>query len=79
MTPLRRAFNEHPESVGETYWQHMGTALSFALTLALAAAVSLVHAVLPFLCVKTASGLVTRLHGRMVVNRQRASSIERKA
>jgi hypothetical protein len=72
MTRLLRSLTEHPHSVGETYWQHMASALSFALPLLLAAAASLLHGLLPFLCVKTASGLVTRLHGRMVVNRERA-------
>lgn len=75
MTRILRAFTEHPESVGETYWQHMAAAFSFALALSLAAAASLVHSVFPFLCVKTASSLVTRLHDRMVVNRQRAPSV----
>jgi hypothetical protein len=75
---MLRAFTEHPESVGETYWQHMGAALSFAFPLALAAVASLVHSFLPFLCVKTASSRVTQLHDRMVVNRQRESSTDRK-
>lgn len=78
MTRLLRAFTEHPESVGETYWQHMAAALSFAFPLALAAAASLIHSVFPFLCVKTASSCVTKLHDHMVVNRQREASIDRK-
>jgi hypothetical protein len=27
---VRRLFTEHPESVGESYFEHMGVALSFA-------------------------------------------------
>ena len=58
------AFTEHPRSVGESYWQHMGVALSFAGALFVAAAASLVHAVFPFLCTKTGSGIVLKLHER---------------
>lgn len=79
MTRLQRAFTQHPESVGETYWQHMATALSFAFPLALAAVAALIHSVFPFLCVKTASIRVTQLHDRMVVNRQHQAAPRHKA
>lgn len=69
MNRFRIAFTEHPGSVGETYWQHMGTALSFAGTLLMAAMAALVHAVFPFLLVKTGSAAIQRLHDRMVVQR----------
>ncbi len=65
-------FTDHPAAVGETYFQHMGMALSFSGCLALAAAACLVHAFLPFLFVKTGSAAIDRLHDRMVVNRRRA-------
>jgi hypothetical protein len=60
------AFTEHPRSVGESYWQHMGVALSFAGAMALGAAASLVHAIFPFLCTKTGSRVIRRLHERVV-------------
>ena len=63
---VKRLFTEHPESVGESYFEHMGVALSFAGPLLAAGLAALVHAVLPFLCVTTASGTVKRLHARMV-------------
>ena len=31
---LVRAFTEHPESVGETYTEHLSAALGFAFTMA---------------------------------------------
>lgn len=62
---LKRLFTDHPDSVGESYVEHMGVALSFAGPLLLAGAGALVHAVLPFLCVKTASTRVKALHARM--------------
>jgi hypothetical protein len=63
---LKRLFIEHPEAVGESYFEHMGVALSFAGPLLAAGMAALVHAVLPFLCVTTASGTVKRLHARMM-------------
>jgi hypothetical protein len=65
------AFTEHPASVGENYWQHMAASLSFAGAMLLGAGAALVHAVFPFLLVKTASRVVTRLHARMVTHRDR--------
>jgi hypothetical protein len=63
---LKRLFTEHPDAVGESYFEHMQVALSFAGPLLKAGLAALVHAVLPFLCVTTASATVKRLHARMV-------------
>jgi hypothetical protein len=71
---MRDLFTKHPASVGETYLQHMGMAFSFAGWLAVAALAALVHALLPPLCEKTASRIITRLHVRMVQNRCRQNS-----
>lgn len=62
---LKRLFTQHPDAVGESYVEHMGVALSFAGPLLKAGLAALVHAVLPFLCVTTASATVKRLHARM--------------
>jgi hypothetical protein len=62
---LKRLFTEHPHAVGESYLQHMGVALSFSGPLFRAAFASLVHAVLPFLCVTTASRTIRTLHARI--------------
>jgi hypothetical protein len=59
-------FTEHPHSVGESYWQHMGAALSFAGSMLLGASAGLVHAIFPFLCTRTGSSIVMRLHERAV-------------
>ena len=66
-----RLFSTHPNSVGETNLQHMGSALTFAGKLMAATLCCLVHAVLPFLFVKTGSRIVSELHDRMVANRMR--------
>ena len=64
------AFTKHPRTVGESYLEHLGMALGFAATLALAALACLVHALLPFLFEKTGSRMIDALHDRMVRNRR---------
>jgi hypothetical protein len=71
MKKLIAMFTAHPESVGETYFQHMGMAFSFSLTMLLSAFAGLVHGVFPFLFVKTGSSTITRLYERMVSRRNR--------
>jgi hypothetical protein len=72
MKPLHRFFTDHPATVGENYLEHLGSALSFAGPLFLAAVCGVVHAVLPFLFPRTGSRIVMRLNERMVTNRARA-------
>jgi hypothetical protein len=66
-----RLFTEHPATVGETYAQHFVHAMSFAVTMFLGSLACLVHALLPFLFLKTGSNCIVRLHDRMVVNRDK--------
>ncbi|MFL5192879.1 DUF6356 family protein [Microvirga tunisiensis] len=63
---LKQFFTEHPESVGESYLEHMNVALSFAVPLLAAGLAALIHAFLPFLFLTTASRTVKQLHARMV-------------
>jgi len=65
-----RLFTEHPESVGETYFQHLLAAGTFGLRMVLGGLACLVHGLLPFLFVRTGSSCITDLHQRMVA-RQR--------
>ncbi|MEE8122650.1 MAG: DUF6356 family protein [Alphaproteobacteria bacterium] len=67
---LRELFTEHPNSVEETYVEHMGMAFSFAGRMFLGSVACFIHGFLPFLCVKTGSATIDALHDRMVVNRQ---------
>ena len=66
-----RLLSRHLDSVNETYLEHMGHAMGFALTMAFGAVVCFVHALLPFLFERTGSNCIRRLHDRMVVNRVR--------
>jgi len=62
---LDRAFREHPRSLGESYWQHQQRALAFGMAMIVAGLACLVHALVPALFERTASGAVLRLHERM--------------
>lgn len=68
---LSNLFKEHPDSVGETYLQHMGQAFSFGAEMLVCSFACLLHGFFPFLFVKTGSNAISRLHDRMVMNRDR--------
>lgn len=65
------SFTRHPQEVGETYTEHFAVASSFGGALLLGGLACLVHAVFPFLCTRTGSDTIRRLHDRMVTNRVR--------
>lgn len=69
--PLSRLFTEHPAAVGESYFQHLRHAGGFAALMLAGGVACLVHAIFPFLCQRTGSAAITRLHQRMVMNRTR--------
>ena len=62
---IRKYFTEHPNSVGESYVEHMGFALSFCGVLFFAALAALVHAFIPALCERTASDKIKLLYSRI--------------
>lgn len=68
---IRRLFLDHPDSVGETYVEHMGVAAGFGWDLLRASACCFVHALVPGLFERTGSGIIRDLHARMVANRRR--------
>lgn len=71
---MRHLFTEHPATVGETYGEHMGNALSFGIELILAGFACLLHGAFPFLFEKTGSNAVRRLYKRMVTHRDKRMS-----
>lgn len=68
---ISEKFTAHPQSVGESYAEHAAVASGFGVRLLLAGLACLVHAVLPFLFVKTGSAMIEQLHERMVAHRRR--------
>lgn len=67
---VQRLFTEHPASVGETYWRHLLHACWFSGRMFFGAGACLIHAIFPFLCVKTGSRAITELYSAMVINRR---------
>jgi len=63
-------FTDHPSEVGETYLAHLRTAAGFGWQLTVAGLACLVHALLPFLFVRTGSECIHRLHERMHARRR---------
>lgn len=61
---INRIFFNHPASVDETFFEHMAFASKFAGKLFLAGGAALVHAVIPCLFEKTASGIIAELYDR---------------
>lgn len=74
MSHLSDLFTDHPASVGETYGQHLVSALGFSFTMMVGALACAVHAIFPFLCVKTGSAKIVELHTRMVTHRDRRAA-----
>jgi hypothetical protein len=62
---LKQHFTEHPASVDETYFEHFKVAAHFARCLTVAAGAAAVHAVVPSMCMKTASERICELHAEM--------------
>ncbi|HEY0411623.1 MAG TPA: DUF6356 family protein [Allosphingosinicella sp.] len=58
-------FTKHPHDVGESYSEHFGIALGFGLRMIGGGLACLVHAVFPFLCERSGSETVGRLHGTL--------------
>jgi|SaaInlStandDraft_6_1057023.scaffolds.fasta_scaffold227814_1 hypothetical protein len=68
---ITKLMTGHPQSVGETYTEHMAVAGSFSWHLFVAALACAVHAFLPFMFEKTGSQRVEMLYRRMVTHRDR--------
>ncbi len=62
-------FTDHPATVGESYFEHMGTAFSFAGPMLLAGLACALHGIFPFLFRTTGSRTIAGLHDRMVTHR----------
>jgi hypothetical protein len=63
---LRNWFLAHPESVGESYVQHLTVASRFGLSMVAGGLGCLVHAIFPALFERTGSGAVKKLYGEML-------------
>jgi len=66
-----KAFTEHPASVGENYFQHMGSSFSFGAKMFFASFACFAHGLFPFLCTSRGSQAITELQTRMITHRHR--------
>lgn len=66
-----KAFTEHPESVGESYFEHMRTSFGFGGRMFVASIGCMLHGIFPFLCVKTGSKTIVKLNHNMVAHRDK--------
>lgn len=71
---MSNPFTVHPSSVGETYPQHGSFALRFGARMAIGGIAAMIHGVLPFLFVTTASRALEDLNQRLALARARQSS-----
>jgi hypothetical protein len=69
------SFTEHPGTVGETYGQHLQTALGFSVSMIGGGLACMVHAVFPFLFESTGSATIRSLHERMIAHRSRLAHL----
>lgn len=68
---ITKLFTAHPQSVGESYFEHLLTSFGFGLRMLFASFACIAHAIFPFLCVTTGSKTITSLHLHMVSHRDK--------
>ncbi|HEY0646846.1 putative sulfate exporter family transporter [Phenylobacterium sp.] len=66
---MLKAFTQHPQAVGETYFEHLGQASSFAGSMAMGAICCFLHGLFPFAFQTSGSRRIRDLHERMVTHR----------
>jgi len=66
---MLKSFTQHPESVGESYLEHLGQASSFAGCMAMGAIACFLHGLFPFAFQTSGSRRIRELHERMVTHR----------
>ncbi|MGA2189884.1 MAG: DUF6356 family protein [Steroidobacteraceae bacterium] len=70
MSLFKSLFIEHPASAGETYWEHLLTALGFGATMLVAGVACMIHGLVPAAFVTRGSDAVCALHERMLARRR---------
>jgi hypothetical protein len=59
---INRAFTEHPEDTGETYWQHLWFTSCMSARFLFTTIVIMIHGIFPFLLTRTASNQIDRVY-----------------
>ncbi|MEL6366127.1 MAG: DUF6356 family protein [Pseudomonadota bacterium] len=76
---MKRLFNEHPESVDETYGEHLAQASGFGGRLIAAGLACVIHGLFPFLFKHTGSETVRALNVELSHRRRMARREAREA
>ena len=71
---LVRLFRAHPESVGESYVEHLGCAAGFGFKMVGAGLACIAHGLFPFMFKHTGSETVRNLHDTLSARRTLAAS-----
>jgi hypothetical protein len=66
---VHRIFLDHPERVGEGYFEHMLFAFKFSARLFKASGAALLHGFIPALCETTASQAIIDMHSEIAARR----------
>ena len=69
MRTITKLFADHPNTLDETYAQHLRKAFSFGGKMIVSGIACLIHGLLPFLYANTGSKTVSELHITMVTQR----------
>ncbi len=62
-------FTAHPESLGESYGEHLGAATSFGGRMILAGIACVLHGFMPFLFSRTGSRAISELNDQMLARK----------
>lgn len=71
---IDRLFCAHPRSAGECYFRHLWFSLVTGTQMIFYALCLMLHGVFPFLCEKTASDYISRLHASVDARRRRTDA-----
>ena len=58
-------FVEHPNSVGESYWQHLRAAFGYSWRMFKGATCCALHGLMPWLCTTSGSALIRELNAEL--------------
>lgn len=70
-------FNQHPNSVGETYFEHISNALYYSFMSAIASILLLIHAIFPFVLQGHGAKIVKHIYDEMSKNKRRRQLVTR--
>jgi hypothetical protein len=65
-----KMFTAHPESLGESYGEHLAAASSFGARMILAGIACMLHGLMPFLFSRTGSRAIIELNERMLARKK---------